>query len=233
MKKSKVFIEKSKLVNKANLYDPKEAFSLLKEVAYGKFDESIEVHYKLGIDPRHADQQLRGTFSLPKGTGKDVRVLAIAEGVSADEAKEAGADYVGVAEYLEKIESGWFDFDVLVTTPDMMRHLGKLGRALGSKGLMPNPKTGTVSANLKKTVSEFKSGKFEYRNDKNGILHLVLGKKSFSLEDLLANFKALNEFILKIKPAKAKGIYVQSIAICATQSQSINIEPMSLKWKGN
>ena len=233
MKKSKTYIEKSKGIDRETLYDPQDAIALLKQAAYANFDESVEVHYRLGIDPRHADQQLRGTFSLPKGTGKSVKVLAMAEGAAADDAKDAGADYVGVDEYIEKIQGGWFDFDILLATPDMMKKLGRLGRVLGSKGLMPNPKTGTVTTDMKKTVSEFKSGKFEYRNDKNGILHIVLGKKSFSEDDLLENFNAMHEYILKIKPAKAKGVYIKSIALCSTQSPSVFVEPMNLKWKGN
>ena len=196
MKKSKTYIEKSKGIDRETLYDPQDAIALLKQAAYANFDESVEVHYRLGIDPRHADQQLRGTFSLPKGTGKSVKVLAMAEGAAADDAKDAGADYVGVDEYIEKIQGGWFDFDILLATPDMMKKLGRLGRVLGSKGLMPNPKTGTVTTDMKKTVSEFKSGKFEYRNDKNGILHIVLGKKSFSEDDLLENFIFITIYFL-------------------------------------
>lgn len=230
MKRSKVYNEKIKLIDSEKLYYPKDAVKLLKEVSYAKFKESVEVHFNLGIDPRHADQQLRGTFTLPKGTGKSKKLLVIAEGEDVDKCKAAGADFVGSDEYLEKIQKGWFDFDILITKPMMMRKLGKLGRVLGSKGLMPNPKTGTVTPDLEKAIKEFKSGKFEYRNDKEGILHLVIGNISFNEDDILENFNAIYDFLLKIKPNKSKGAYFKSISLCSTQSPSIFIEPMKVKW---
>ncbi len=230
MKKSKIFKEKVKLVDREKKYFPNEAINLLKDISYAKFDESVEVHFNLGIDPRHADQQLRGTFSLPKGNGKSVKILVIADGENVDIAKNAGADFVGCDEYLEKIQKGWFDFDILLTTPPMMKKLGRYGRLLGSKGLMPNPKSGTVTSDLEKSIKEFKSGRFEYRNDKDGILHIVIGNTKFSNEDLLENFYNLYDFIAKIKPSKSKGIYFKSVALCSTQSPSIFIEPMKIKW---
>ncbi|RAP29855.1 50S ribosomal protein L1 [Candidatus Marinamargulisbacteria bacterium SCGC AG-343-D04] len=230
MKTSKLFKEKKALIEENRDYSPIEAFKLLKKVKYSKYDESVEVHFRLGIDPKHADQQLRGTIVLPKGIGKEKRVLAIAEGDNEKLAQDAGADFVGSDDLIEKIQGGWFDFDVLITTPDMMRKLGKLGRALGSKGLMPNPKLGTVTKDIGKTVEEFKSGKFEYRNDKDGILHVLIGKTSFSNEDLAENFEFMYDFLLKVKPAKSKGTYFKSIALCSTQSPSIFIEPIKVKW---
>ena len=230
MRKSKTYKEKSKLIDRASFYNPTEAIKLLKSVSYAKFSESVEVHFNLGIDPRHADQQLRGTFALPNGTGKTKTVLVIAEGEDVESAKAAGADFVGSDEYIEKIQKGWFDFDVLITKPAMMKKLGKLGRVLGSKGLMPNPKTGTVTQDLAKSVNEFKSGKFEYRNDKDGILHVVIGNVSFSESQIEENFNSIYDFLLKIKPNKSKGTYFKSIALCSTQSPSIFIEPMKVKW---
>ena len=231
MKRSKTYQEKTQLIEAEKTYQPDEAVALLKKVVYAKFDESVEVHMNLGIDPRHADQQLRGTFVLSNGTGKTKRIVVVAEGDVAKEASKEGADFVGSDDIIEKIQGGWFDFDVLITSPDMMRKLGKLGRELGSKGLMPNPKLGTVTKDVGKAVKEFKSGKFEYRNDKDGILHVVIGKTSFDEKALLENFNELYDFIQKIKPAKAKGTYFKSIALCSTQSPSIFIEPLKLKWK--
>ena len=230
MKRSKEYNERVKLIDNEKLYHPEDAIKLLKKVSYAKFKESVEVHFNLGIDPRHADQQLRGTFSLPKGTGKSKKLLVITEGEDVEICKKAGADFVGSDEYLEKIQKGWFDFDVLITKPMMMKKLGKLGRVLGSKGLMPNPKTGTVTQDLEKAIKEFKSGKFEYRNDKEGILHLVIGNITFSEADILENFNAIYDFLLKIKPNKSKGTYFKSISLCSTQSPSIFIEPMKVKW---
>ena len=196
-----------------------------------KFDESVEIHFNLGIDPRHADQQLRGTHTLPHGTGKSVKLLVIAEGENKEKALKAGADFAGFSEYIEKIQKGWFDFDLIITTPDMMRHLGKLGKVLGSKGLMPSPKSGTVSTDIEKSVVDFKSGKFEYRNDKNGIIHLIVGKASFSEDSLFENIENLFDYFLKIKPQKAKGTYYKSITLCTTQSPSIFLETMKTKWE--
>ena len=233
MRKSKLFKEKNQLIERAKFYSPKEAVELLKKVSFSKFNESIEVHFNLGIDPKHADQQLRGTVSLPKGIGKQKRVLVIAEGELAKDATDNGADYVGSDEYIEKIQGGWFEFDVIITTPPMMKKIGRLGKVLGAKGLMPNPKLGTVTQDIAKAVKEFKSGKFEYRNDKNGIVHLIIGNTAFSEEDLLENFNFIYDFINKLKPSKAKGAYFKSIALCSTQSPSIFIEPLKIKWNVN
>ena len=230
MKQSKVYKEKHKLIEKNKFYSPNEALSLLKQVSFAKFNETIEVHFNLGIDPKHADQQLRGTVSLPKGIGKEKKILVIAEGEQATIANDNGADYVGSDDYIEKIQSGWFDFDVIIATPPLMKKIGRLGKVLGSKGLMPNPKLGTVTQDIAKAVKEFKSGKFEYRNDKNGIIHLMIGNTSFSEEDLLENFNYIYDFINKIKPNKSKGTYFRSIALCSTQSPSIFIEPLKIKW---
>lgn len=231
MKQSKLFKANLKKYKTEDYYSPSEAFSVLNSFETAKFDESVEVHFSLGIDPRHADQQLRGTYSFPHGNGKSKIILAIAEGANASAAEEAGADFVGVDEYLEKIQKGWYDFDIIITTPDMMKKFGRLGKQLGSKGLMPNPKAGTVTKDISAAIKEFKSGKFEYRNDKNGILHVVIGKKSFEQEKLFDNFNAFYDFLLKIKPTKAKGTYFKSISLCSTQSPSILIEPMKVKWK--
>ena len=230
MKQSKVYKEKHKLIEKNKFYSPNEALSLLKQVSFAKFNETIEVHFNLGIDPKHADQQLRGTVSLPKGIGKEKKILVIAEGEQATIANDNGADYVGSDDYIEKIQSGWFDFDIIIATPPLMKKIGRLGKVLGSKGLMPNPKLGTVTQDIAKAVKEFKSGKFEYRNDKNGIIHLMIGNTSFSEEDLLENFYYIYDFINKIKPNKSKGTYFKSIALCSTQSPSIFIEPLKIKW---
>ncbi|MDC0036875.1 50S ribosomal protein L1 [bacterium] len=230
MKQSKTFKERAALIDRENLYNPNEAFELLKKVSYASYPESVEVHFNLDIDTRHADQQLRGTFVLPNGTGKSTTVVVIAEGEQVNAAKEAGADAVGSDEIIQKIQGGWLDFDILITVPSMMRKLGKLGKVLGSKGLMPNPKLGTVTNDVAKAVKEFKSGKFEYRNDKEGNLHIVIGKADFAEKDLLTNFNSLYDFIEKIKPAKAKGTYFKSIALCSTQSPSIFIEPIKMKW---
>ncbi|MBH37479.1 50S ribosomal protein L1 [bacterium] len=230
MKQSKVYKEKHKLIEKSKFYSPNEALSLLKQVSFAKFNETIEVHFNLGIDPKHADQQLRGTVSLPKGIGKEKKILVIAEGEQATIANDNGADYVGSDDYIEKIQSGWFDFDIIIATPPLMKKIGRLGKVLGSKGLMPNPKLGTVTQDIAKAVKEFKSGKFEYRNDKNGIIHLMIGNTSFSEEDLLENFYYIYDFINKIKPNKSKGTYFKSIALCSTQSPSIFIEPLKIKW---
>ncbi|RAP32094.1 50S ribosomal protein L1 [Candidatus Marinamargulisbacteria bacterium SCGC AG-414-C22] len=230
MRQSKLYKEKVALIDKEKSYNPKDAMELLKKIIPNKFDESIEVHFNLGIDPRHADQQLRGTFALPNGTGKSKKILAIVEGEQEKEANEAGADFVGCDEYIEKIQGGWFDFDIIITSPSMMKKLGRLGKTLGSKGLMPNPKAGTVTQKIGETIKEFKSGKFEYRNDKNGLLHIIIGKASFDSDALYENFEVFFDLLQKIKPSKAKGTYIKSIALCSTQSPSILIEPMKVKW---
>ena len=229
MKKSKSYIEKTKKIDKSKKYSPNEAIHLLKKFDT-KFNESVEIHFNLGIDPRHADQQLRGTYTLPHGTGRDIKLLVISDGENKDKALAAGADFAGFTEYIERIQKGWFEFDLIITTPDMMRHLGKLGKTLGSKGLMPSPKSGTVTTDVEKAVFEFKSGKFEYRNDKNGIVHLTVGKVSFSEDMLFENIENLFDFFIKIKPPKAKGTYYKSISLCTTQSPSFFLETMKTKW---
>jgi large subunit ribosomal protein L1 len=218
-------------IDKSFLYSPKEAFLLLKKIACSNFDETIETHFNLGIDPRHADQQLRGTLVLPNGTGKSLKIAVIAQGDNEKKALSAGADEVGNDDLIGKIENGWLEFDILIATPDMMSKLGKLGRVLGSRGLMPNPKSGTVTTDIENTVKEFKSGKVEYRNDKTGIIHIGIGKKSFSEESLVDNFMLVYDTLLKAKPSKSKGVYLRSISVSSSQSPGFFIEPTKLKWK--
>lgn len=209
-----------------NLYEPEEALALVKKVAKAKFDETVEVAYRLSIDTRHADQQIRGAMVLPHGTGKSRTVLVFAKGEKAKEAEAAGADFVGAEDMIAKIEQGWFGFDVAIATPDMMGLVGKLGRLLGPKGLMPNPKTGTVTFDVAKAVGEVKAGKIEYRADKAGIIHAPIGKVSFSEEQLIENYKALTETVIKAKPAAAKGQYIRSITVSSTMSPGIRINPL-------
>ncbi len=223
MKRGKAYIDSKKLIQKTNLYEPTDAFELVLQTAKAKFDETIELHIKLGVDPRHAEQQVRGVLVLPHGTGKVSKVLVIAKGPKAEEATAAGADYVGAEEYIEKIQKGWFDFDVCVTTPDMMGLVGRLGRLLGPKGLMPNPKSGTVTPNVAKAIEDIKAGKVEYRVDKSGIIHVPIGKKSFGAEKLQENFSVLMEAVSKAKPASAKGRYIRSVVIAATMGPGIKI----------
>ncbi len=204
-------------------YDPAEAFRLLKEIASAKFDETVELAVKLGVNPKHADQQVRGATVLPHGTGKSVRVIVFAKGEKIREAEEAGADVVGAEDLAEKIQAGWLDFDVAVATPDVMGLVGKLGRILGPRGLMPNPKTGTVTFDLARAIAEIKAGKVEYRTDKAGNIHVPLGKVSFSEEQLLGNFYTVIEALIKAKPAAAKGQYLRSIAISSTMGPGIKI----------
>jgi len=214
-----------KLVDKDKLYEAKEAFDLVKQTGTAKFDETIEAAIKLGVDPRHADQQVRGTVVLPNGTGKDVRVLVFAKGEKAVEAEKAGADYVGAEDLVEKIQGGWLDFDVAIATPDMMGLAGKLGRVLGPRSLMPNPKTGTVTFEVAKAVQESKAGKIEYRVDKAAVVHVPLGKISFEAEKLYENFDALMGALLKAKPSASKGQYIKQIYISATMGPGISINP--------
>lgn len=222
--KGKKYQESTKLVEKTKLYDPSEAISLVVQTAKAKFDETIEAHIRLGVDSRHADQQVRGAIVLPNGTGKSVRVLVIAKGDKADEATAAGADYVGAEEYLEKIQKeNWFDFDVIITTPNMMGLLGRLGRVLGPKGLMPNPKAGTVTMDIGKAVNEAKAGKIEYRLDKTNIIHCPIGKASFGAEKLQQNFDTLIGAVIKAKPAAAKGQYIKSCVVASTMGPGIKI----------
>jgi len=222
----KNYIESAKLIDKSVLYTPQEALELAVKTAKAKFDETIELHIKLGVDPRHADQQVRGAVVLPYGTGKSVRVLVFAKGPKVKEAIDAGAEYVGAEEYLDKIQKeNWFEFDVVVATPDMMGVVGRLGRVLGPKGLMPNPKSGTVTFDVAKAISEIKAGKVEYRVDKTSIIHVPIGKKSFGDEKLKVNFKSLMEAVIKAKPAAAKGQYLRSISISSTMGPGVRINP--------
>jgi large subunit ribosomal protein L1 len=222
-KHGKKYLEMSKAIDRDKLYDPKEALALLKEIVKGNFDQTVEVAVRLGVDPRHADQQVRGAVVLPHGTGRTVRVLVFAKGDKAKEAQEAGADRVGAEELVEEIQKGWTDFDVAVATPDMMGTVGRLGKILGPKGLMPNPKTGTVTFDVAKAVQEIKAGKVEYRVDKTSIVHVPVGKISFTLENLVENFKTLMNAIVKAKPSGAKGTYIKSITLSSTFSPGIKI----------
>jgi len=225
MKRSKKYTEALSKIDKTKVYAKEEAIKLVKETSISSFDGSVDVAIRLNLDTKKADQQLRGAIVLPKGTGKTAKVLVIAKGPKATEAKEAGADYVGDTDMLDKIEKeNWFDFDTIIATPDMMPALGKLGKVLGPKGLMPNPKTGTVTMDVKKAVEDVKSGKVEYRTDSFGIIHSIIGKLSFSEEDLLANLNAFVSTILNIKPASVKGDYVKSISISSTMGPGIKVE---------
>lgn len=225
----KNYIESVKLVDKNMLYSPAEAMELAVKTAKAKFDETIELAVRLGVDPRHADQQVRGAVVLPHGTGKTVRVLVFAKGEKAKEAEAAGADFVGAEDLVDKIQKeNWFDFDVVVATPDMMGVVGRLGRVLGPKGLMPNPKSGTVTFDVKKAIEEIKAGKVEYRVDKTAIVHVPIGKKSFGGEKLVDNFHSLMEAIIKAKPAAAKGQYVKSVVVSSTMGPGIKINPVKV-----
>jgi large subunit ribosomal protein L1 len=228
VKRGKKYIEASKLVDRSKSYDATEAIELVKKINFVKFDASVEVVYRLGIDTRKNDQQIRGAVVLPNGTGKTQRVLVFAKGEKAKEAEAAGADYVGEAEYIEKIQDGWFDFDVIVATPDMMGQVGKLGRVLGPKGLMPNPKTGTVTFDVEKAVKEIKAGKVEYRADKAGNVHVPIGKVSFDTEKLYENLKTIHDVIVKAKPAAAKGTYMKNIVISSTMGPGVKVNPDSI-----
>ena len=229
MKKGKKYQDSVKLLEKGKLYEPADALDLVCKTATAKFDETVELHVKLGVDSRHADQQVRGAVVLPNGTGKDVRVLVFAREGKADEAKAAGADYVGAEELAQKIQSeNWFDFDVVVATPDMMGVVGRIGRVLGPKGLMPNPKAGTVTPDVAKAIAEIKSGKIEYRLDKNNIIHCPIGKASFGVEKLAGNFDALMSAVIKAKPAAAKGQYLRSVTVASTMGPGIKINPTKL-----
>ena len=224
MKRGKNYIDSKKLIESNKLYDSAEAMALAIQTAKSKFDETIELHVKLGVDPRHADQQVRGVVVLPHGTGKTVRVLVIAKGEKADEAAAAGADYVGAEDMIQKITSeNWFDFDAVVTTPDMMGLVGRLGKILGPKGLMPNPKSGTVTMDVTRAIHDIKAGKVEYRVDKCAIVHVPIGKNSFGLEELMENFNTVMEALVKAKPAAAKGQYLKSVYIASTMGPSVKI----------
>ncbi len=226
MFKSKKYVDSVKLIEKTRLYDPSEAMDLVTKTSKAKFDETIEVHVRLGVDSRHADQQVRGAIVLPHGTGKTVRVLVFAKGERADQARAAGAEFVGDTDLVEKIQKeNWFDFDVVIASPDMMGTIGRLGRVLGPKGLMPNPKAGTVTMDVAKAVQEAKAGKIEYRLDKTNIIHCPIGKASFGPEKLNENFDTLLGAIIKAKPAAAKGQYIKSCVVASTMGPGIKVNP--------
>ena len=225
MKRGKRYQESAKLVDSKKLYSAKEAISVIEKMPKTKFDQTVELHVKLGVDSKHADQQVRGTVVLPNGTGKTLKALVFAKGAKAEEAKAAGADFVGAEELIPKIEKeNWFDYDVIVATPDMMGVVGRLGKVLGPKGLMPNPKSGTVTMDVTKAISEIKSGKVEYRLDKNNIIHLGFGKVSFGADKLVENYDAIIAAIIKAKPAAAKGQYIKSVSIATTMGPGLYID---------
>lgn len=226
MKQGKKYQDSAKLIDTLKLYDPDEAVALVKQTAKAKFDETIEISLRLGVDPRHADQQVRGTVVLPNGTGKTKTVLVIAKGPKAEEATAAGADFVGAEDMIAKIQGGWFGFDVCIATPDMMGLVGRLGRVLGPKGLMPNPKTGTVTMDVTKAITETKAGKVEYRVDKTAIIHCPLGKASFSEQQLNENLRTLMDAIIKAKPSASKGTYVKSAVISSTMGPGIKLNAL-------
>ena len=229
MKRGKKYVEAAKLIERGNLYDKEEAVALVKKSAVAKFDETIEAHIRTGCDGRHADQQIRGAVVLPHGTGKKVRILVFAKDAKAEEAKAAGADYVGAEDLIPKIQNeGWFEFDVVVATPDMMGVVGRLGRVLGPKGLMPNPKAGTVTMDVTKAVNDIKAGKIEYRLHKTNIIHVPLGKASFTEEQLADNFQTLIDAIMKAKPAAVKGQYLKSVTLTSTMGPGVKINPAKL-----
>ena len=228
-KKSKKYVEALGKIDRNRLYDSKEALTLVSEIATAKFDETVEAHVKLGVDSRHADQQVRGAIVLPHGTGKTKKVLVFAKGENAKEAEAAGADFVGAEDLVQKIQKeNWFDFDVVVATPDMMGVVGRLGRVLGPKGLMPNPKSGTVTFDVAKAIDEIKAGKVEYRLDKTNIIHVPVGKVSFGGEKLAENFAALMDAIVKAKPAAAKGQYLRSVTVASTMGPGVKINPAKI-----
>ncbi len=229
MKRGKKYLEVAKNVDRTTLYDPAEAISVVKKVAVAKFDETIEAHIRTGCDGRHADQQVRGAVVLPHGTGKKVRVLVFAKDAKAAEAEAAGADFVGAEELIPKIQNeGWLDFDVVVATPDMMGVVGRLGRVLGPKGLMPNPKSGTVTMDVTKAINDIKAGKVEYRLDRANIIHVPIGKASFTEEQLSDNFQTLIDAINKAKPSSLKGTYLKSVAIAPTMGPGVKVNPLKL-----
>jgi len=229
MNRGKKYIESAKLIDRTRLYDPAEAMELVQKTAKAKFDETVEAHIKLGVDSRHADQQVRGAVVLPHGTGKKVRVLVFAKGDKAKEAEQGGADYVGAEDMISKIQNeNWFEFDVVVATPDMMGVVGRLGKILGPKGLMPNPKAGTVTMDVARAISEIKAGKIEYRLDKTNIIHCPVGKVSFGTEKLVGNFRTLMEAIVKAKPVAAKGQYLKSVVVTSTMGPGIKVNPLKV-----
>jgi large subunit ribosomal protein L1 len=227
-KKGKKYLEAAKLVDRLKAYPIAEAIDLAKKTNFTKFDATLEVAFRLGVDPKKADQQIRGAVVLPNGTGKTQRVLVFAKGEKVKEAEAAGADYVGDAEYINKIQQGWFDFDVIVATPDMMGEVGKLGRVLGPKGLMPNPKTGTVTFDVTRAINEIKAGKVEYRVDKSGNIHVPIGKASFENEKLVENFNTVFETMQKVKPSAAKGTYMKNVTVASTMGPGVKVDPSSV-----
>ena len=234
MKKGKRYLEAAKLVEKSKLYDLEEAAELIKKTANAKFDETIEAHLKLGVDGRHADQQVRGAVVLPHGTGKTVRVLVFAKGDKVDQALAAGADFAGGDELVPKIQNeGWLDFDVVIATPDMMGVVGRLGRVLGPKGLMPNPKAGTVTPDVVKAIEEVKAGKIEYRLDKANIIHVPVGKASFTAEKIAENYKALMDAVVKARPASAKGQYLKSVTMSSSMGPGLKLNPARFTGQGS
>ncbi|NSW91640.1 MAG: 50S ribosomal protein L1 [Firmicutes bacterium] len=227
MKRGKRYLEVAKIVDKTKLYEPIEALELVQKTASAKFDETVEVHLRLGVDSRYADQQVRGAVVLPHGTGKKVRVLVFAKGDKAKEAEDAGADYVGAEDMVAKIQNeNWFEFDAVVATPDMMGVVGRIGRILGPKGLMPNPKAGTVTMDIAKAIADIKAGKIEYRLDKTNIIHCPIGKVSFGTEKLMDNYRTLVEAVIRAKPAAAKGQYLKSVVLSSTMGPGIKINPL-------
>ena len=224
-KKGKKYLEAAKAVDATKQYTPEEAVNLLKKIDFAKFDETVEVAYRLNVDPKQADQQIRGAVVLPNGTGKTSKVIVFAQGDQAKAAEDAGADIVGAEDLVQKIQDGWLDFDVAVATPPMMAQVGRLGRILGPKGLMPNPKTGTVTMDTAQAVNDIKAGQVAYRVDKAGIIHAPIGKKSFDADKLLENFKAMNDIVLKARPASTKGIYIKSLTLTSTMAPGIKVNP--------
>jgi len=229
--KGKKYLEAVQLIDRTKAYSAAEAVELAKKTSFVKFDATVEVAFRLGVDPKKADQQIRGAVVLPNGTGKTQRVLVFAKGEKVKEAEAAGADYVGDAEYINKIQQGWFEFDVIVATPDMMGEVGKLGRVLGPKGLMPNPKTGTVTFDVTKAVNEIKAGKVEYRVDKTGIIHAPIGKVSFEDSKLVENFATIYDTLMKVKPAAAKGTYMKNVSVTTTMGPGVKVDPSSFVVK--
>jgi large subunit ribosomal protein L1 len=230
-KKGKKYLEAAKLVDRTKAYPITEAIELAKKTNFAKFDATLEVAFRLGVDPKKADQQIRGAVVLPNGTGKVQRVLVFAKGEKVKEAEAAGADYVGDTEFITKIQQGWFEFDVIVATPDMMGEVGKLGRVLGPKGLMPNPKTGTVTFDVTRAVNEIKAGKVEYRVDKAGNIHVPIGKSSFENEKLVENFNTVFETMLKVKPSAAKGTYMKNVTVASTMGPGVKVDPSTVTVK--
>lgn len=230
-KKGKKYVEAVKLIDRTKAYPIAEAIELVKKTNFTKFDATVEVAFRLGVDPKKADQQIRGAVVLPNGTGKTQRVLVFAKGEKLKEAEAAGADYVGDSEYINKIQQGWFEFDVIVATPDMMGEVGKLGRVLGPKGLMPNPKTGTVTFDVTRAINEIKAGKVEYRVDKAGNIHVPIGKASFEDQKLVENFNTIFDTMNKVKPAAAKGTYMKNVTVTSTMGPGVKVDPSSVTVK--